>query len=294
MSTETRPVTSTVTTVTLQPVGSLVKEKPIINVLVIGSSGDGKTTLIQMLKMCSIYRNLYHACETHVSDSRTRFTTTVGNNFNTVDVVVGNDPNDPNDSKENKDNVSVTQGAKSHTIITDDLIIKLIDTPGFNDTRGIQQDFENIKALINWVVAYEIKVHIILCVVSSNPTRGLVTFGDFVRCVKFLHESLKAKLMYAFTHVASTQYVPGDTGSLLSKHELFWTRDNAFCFDNEPFRYYMIQTHNKKSNVEQIPVDDLTITNAYKSWKMASKEWDLLLASLKKIAGLKHITSNSN
>jgi hypothetical protein len=77
------------------------------------------------------------------------FITTVGFHFDEIKINIG-DP-DPNENF-NEQGASVTQHCRSYIIpLRSDLHLRLIDTPGMGDTRGIEQDMKNIDHILSYV-----------------------------------------------------------------------------------------------------------------------------------------------
>lgn len=245
-------------------------------ILILGSSGDGKSTLIQMLKMCSIYKHLCHATQTYKADAKVRFTTTEGDNFDQVDVTIGNDDNEDY----SKIGHSVTQRVKCHTILTDDIEINLIDTPGFNDTRGLDQDRRNFESIIQWVLDQNIQLDYIWCIMTPNIPRGDIRFRTFLNSIRDIQAILYVKSMYIFTNTSTTMFSIGDTRPILESNGISLEKENTFCFESEPFLYYMIQNHNRKKQGRHLTVATISVDNAYKSWKHSNAEWERLLKIL--------------
>lgn len=141
---------------------------------------------------------------------------------------------------------SGTQMTNVHRIQMDDqgLLIRLIDTPGIGDTRGLSQHQTNIEDILQTIRMYD-KIHGILVLLRPDHPRLDVTFRYCVQeMLTYLHKGAAANMAFGFTNSRSTFYLPGQTfdplRALLSQYKeanLELVKDNVYCFDSESFRY---------------------------------------------------------
>ena len=121
-----------------------------MNALIIGETGVGKSTFVNAFVNYLAYQTLDEAegAET-ITVLPASFLITTGHDFKEVTVNIG-DP-DPNEDF-NERGASVTQHCRSYIIrLRSDLRLRLIDTPGMGDTRGIEQDMKNIDHILSYV-----------------------------------------------------------------------------------------------------------------------------------------------
>jgi hypothetical protein len=129
--------------------------------------------------------------------------------------------------------------------------IRLIDTPGIGDTRGIAYDRKNMADILQTLSNYD-ELHGILILLKSNSTRLTI---HFIYCLKellkHLHRSAASNMVFGFTNTRISNYTPGDTygplKSLLSEHpdvRLSLTTHTTYCFDSESFRYLAAYKNN--------------------------------------------------
>ena len=156
-------------------------------------------------------------------------------------------------------------------------MIKIIDTPGIGDTRGLEADKKNLENMINFIGQYR-ELNAICIIMKPNQARVSVQFKYcIVEILKFLNKSAADNLLFIFTNCRSTNYELGDTGSALNKvlNEIRNTpphvnidlknKDIKYFFDNESFRYLMKVANN-------IEVNERTKRLYRESWDMSVDE----------------------
>ena len=115
---------------------------------------------------------------------------------------------------------SVTQQCRSYTF---DLpssprkYICIIDTPGFGDTRGVDQDQINIKHISNYISQLS-HIDAICFLLKPNESRMTIFFRlCFTQLFSLLGPDTYRNLTFCFTNARSTFYAPGSTGPVLKK-----------------------------------------------------------------------------
>lgn len=223
---------------TKQP--SAVKE---INVLLLGETGVGKSTFINAFVNYLVFDSLQQAEQNQpVVLIPISFLLTTGHDFKEVMVKFGNV--DSNEDFEHEGQ-SVTQHCRSYVFdLSDRLRLRLIDTPGINDTRGIDQDDENMQHILTYINNLS---HLnAVCLLLKPNNSELTTF--FRSCINQLFTFLTplgyGNIIFCFTNARTTFFAPGDTGPLLRKMikeqqdgSIPFGKANTFCFDSESFRY---------------------------------------------------------
>ena len=120
--------------------------------LLIGETGSGKTSFLNLLCNCGMIQKLQYSFE-ESSLSLLR-------DFN--DITLENALSHKMESK--------TSGAKVYSAVFGDLKMGIIDTPGFGDSRGMKQDKLNTKAIID-VLRDEEYVNCVCLVINGRQTR---------------------------------------------------------------------------------------------------------------------------
>ena len=102
-------------------------EHPSYKMLLIGETGSGKTSLINLFCNCALIEHL-GGDQLKLSEIQ---------QFNDIEL----------EDSESKKMQSKTTGAKEYHTTLNKLEIRIINTPGFGDTRGFKQDKQNTKII---------------------------------------------------------------------------------------------------------------------------------------------------
>ncbi|GJQ71632.1 hypothetical protein Trydic_g11331 [Trypoxylus dichotomus] len=235
-----------------------------VNILLLGETGVGKSTFINAFANYLEYDEFDRA---EKDDVRclipTKFTVT-NQNFEEKIVEIGKDNNENNTMTE-----SATLEARSYVFPIQKRgihRIRLIDTPGIGDTRGIEQDNENMENILSYISHIE-NLHAICFLLKPNNTRLTVMFHYCIKqLLSRLDKSASKNIIFLFTNTRSSFYQPGDTTTALKTilkdikekppfAHIKFQKDNVFCLDNESFRYLVaiksnIELGNKESFVD--------------------------------------------
>ena len=174
------------------------------------------------------------------------FMMTIGDNFEERIVKFGEI-----DSSNNEDfdhpGQSVTQHCKSYVFNlnrNDGKKLRIIDTPGFGDTRGLDQDDLNMQHILEYINNLT-HLNAICFLLKPNASRLNIFFRScLTQLFDFLGPNIRKNIIFCFTNARSTFYAPGDTAPLLktmlkslSMNDIPFKKENTFCFDSESFRY---------------------------------------------------------
>ncbi|KAF5301885.1 hypothetical protein FQR65_LT08717 [Abscondita terminalis] len=247
----------------------LPKDRRDINILLLGETGVGKSTFINAFFNYIRFSKFWTARNEKLQVViPTQFTVT-DENYEERIVKVGEDHNESIVV-----GASATQSCRSYVypVHGSDVKIRLIDTPGVGDTRGINQDninFENILSFIG-----EVKYLNAICILLKPNNSRLTVMFEF--CIKQLlsrlEKSASQNLIFIFTNTRNTFYRPGETLPLLKQLlttvkdvEILCERKNIFCTDNESFRFLAAV----KNNIRFSTAD---VNNFSKSWSQSFGE----------------------
>lgn len=153
--------------------------------------------------------------------------------------------------------------------------LRLIDSPGMGDPRGVEQDDLNCENILNYIGQLH-NLHAICLLFRPNDARITITFEYCVKQIlSRLEKSAAKNIIFVFTNAKATHYKPGETIACLKKvvedikkkppHVEIKVDDNVFCFDNEAFRFLAAV---KKG----IKFTDSTKGEFLKSWRNSSEE----------------------
>lgn len=219
-----------------------------INILLLSESGVGKSTFVNSLVNYLQFNTFNDACK-EIKHLRcvipTKFTVT-DDHFNEKSVEFGS-----NDNESTATGVSATLKAKSYKmeLPESNLVLRIIDTPGVGDTRGIEQDELNQKNMIHLLSSVPY-VNAICILLKPNQTRCTIAFQYCInQLLLYLHRNAVANIMFIFTNTSNSFFTPGETIHSLKKIledieikqniVIPLRKENIFCIDNESFRYLL-------------------------------------------------------
>ncbi|KAK4150085.1 hypothetical protein C8A00DRAFT_37318 [Chaetomidium leptoderma] len=256
-----------------------------LNILILGETGVGKSTWINAFVNYLTYGSLDDAIQTgdlkclipcsfstqlkDPSDPQGRFVQ--------KDIKIGKSQHEHDGAR----GQSATQCTSVYTVDVGKTRVRLIDTPGIGDTKGLAQDNQNMADILRVLRTYD-KLHGIMILLKPNAARLTVMFRFCVKqLLTQLHKNAANNIVFGFTNTRGSNYKPGDTfkplEALLTEYKqvkmgLF--EHNVYCFDSESFRYLAAQ----QKGIDMGFLEDNT-----RSWEYSVSESKRLL---KHIQGL--------
>ncbi|CAG9771299.1 unnamed protein product [Ceutorhynchus assimilis] len=256
-----------------------LKENKQINILLIGGTGAGKSTFIN-----SIFNYLQSE---DFEKAKNRFVNVlIRANFPVTDkngVRHNIDIGPADDANENLDvGASATQGVKTYSfkIRGGNTLVRLIDTPGMGDTRGIKFDNENCENILQYISRLQ-ELHAICYLAKSEQSRKTVYFEYcFNQIFCRLDKTACKNIIFIFTFSKDSDYHPGGTYELFKEiidrlrkdpaHAEIPLGANAFCFDNEAFR-------NLVAIKKGVKLSDHMIKSSVESWNRSTAQcWQMI------------------
>lgn len=219
-----------------------------VNILILGETGVGKSTFINAFINYLTFDTLDDAMKSEELQwvIPCSFQTQVMDRSRPDGMIVQHRVNvgDRDDEHDGSKGDSATQQTAVYPINLGSKTIRLIDTPGIGDTRGVQFDKKNMADILATLNSYE-ELHGILILLKSNSARLTITFEFCVKeLLTHLHRSAVNNIAFGFTNTRISNYTPGDTfgplQTLLEKQsdvQLSLTMQTSYCFDSESFRY---------------------------------------------------------
>ncbi|KAJ8966649.1 hypothetical protein NQ314_003416 [Rhamnusium bicolor] len=217
-----------------------------INILLLGETGVGKSTFINSIVNYLTYTDLKNA-------EKENLLSLIPSIFQVIDkhgkyhiIQIGSE-RDQNEYLETGE--SATQNVKTYVfpIWNEKKKVRLIDTPGMGDTRGIEQDDINCENILSYIGQLH-ELHAICFLFKPTNTR-ITAFFKYCMAQIFsrLDKSASKNIIFIFTNTRGADYGPGDTFRILEKIvndiksgpssvDIPLNR-NVFCFDNEAFKY---------------------------------------------------------
>ena len=254
----------------------------VINVLLIGESGVGKSTFINAFVNYLLFDTLdeAEAGEPAVLIP-VSFLTTVGHNFDEIVVKFGD--TDVNESYDTPGQ-SVTQQCRSYLFdISAEVQFRIIDTPGIGDTRGLEQDEKNIDQILSYVTHFG-HINAICILLKPNTTRLHIVFRScMTQLFTYLAPSAVDNIIFCFTNTRSTFFGPGNTAPILKSFlkelptgSVPFSSKNSFCFDSESFRHLMLVKN-------ELDFNEYQRGECLKSWTNSVKESERLFNCIRSL-----------
>ncbi|KAI1852962.1 hypothetical protein JX265_012851 [Neoarthrinium moseri] len=251
------------------------------NILVLGETGVGKSTFINAFHNYMQFGSLddalgHNELKFLIPSSfsmqyidRSRHS---NGSFIQCDVKVDDNESEKDGSRGD----SATQKATPYRMRFGDLLIRLIDTPGVGDVRGIEADQKNLASILGTISQYE-AIHGIIILLKPNSSRLSLMFRFCVKeLLTNLHKDAAKNIVWGFTNTRQSNYMPGDSYKplerLISKHKplgLELSPETVFCFDSESFRCLAAK---KQAGIDMDNLDDFRL-----SWKRSVQEVDRLM-----------------
>jgi GTPase SAR1 family protein len=218
-----------------------------LNILILGETGVGKSTFInafvnyltfdtldESMKAGKLNWAIPCSFSTQIMD-RSR----PDGKIQQIEVKVGS----RDDERDGSKGASATQQTTVYPVTIGTFTIRLIDTPGIGDKRGLEYDRKNMADILSTLSSYEL--HGVLILLKSNNARLTVAFSFCVKeLLTHLHRNAAKNMVFGFTNARISNYTPGDTfgplETLLNDHPdvgLSLSTPTTYCFDSESFRY---------------------------------------------------------
>ena len=245
------PSASDISEIPILPTLPLPTTGETINILLLGETGVGKSTFINAFVNYLSFDTFEQAeLNKPVVLIPVSFLMTVGANFDERIVKFGEDTDKSKNEDFDHPGQSVTQHCKSYVFyLNDGKKLCIIDTPGFGDTRGVEQDDRNMQNILEYINNLS-HLNAVCFLLKPNSSRLNIFFRScLMQILDLLGANICKNLTFCFTNARSTFYSPGDTAPLLKSMlksltigDIPFAKENTFCFDSESFRYLVALT----------------------------------------------------
>ena len=254
-----------------------LQENP-INILLLGSTGVGKTTFINAFANYLVYDRLDEALNGKMQVIiPTSFFHTDPDTFRDYRIQIGEEEHGEQTREVGQSN---TQQCRSFVFPIGDRVLRFIDTPGVGDTKGIDQDEKNFQDILDYISQFE-HLKAIFILLKPNEERLVVSFRYCINeLLRHLDQGAKDNIIFVFTYSQATFFMPGSTNSilpvLLKEHreksgvEIPYSIQESFLFDNEAFRFLAL----RKNGIRLVNQQTQSCTN---SWDRAVQECSRLI-----------------
>ena len=258
------------------PQASPLTNDDTISILLLGETGVGKSTFINAFANYLAFDTLQQAQPEPLVLMSISFLITMGDNFEEKTVTFGVQ-DDLNNEDYSQLGQSVTQHCRSYLFTLREGVnrgrkLRLIDSPGIGDVRGLAQDDINMQHILLYLSNLSHLNGVCILMKPNNSRLNIFFRSCFLQLFDLLGESARDRIMFCFTNSRSTFYTPGNTGPLVKEllkslpvQDIPFNKTNTFCFDSESFRYLVAKQNG-------IKVDQSEEQDYRDSWKKSSDE----------------------
>ncbi|OTA56667.1 hypothetical protein K449DRAFT_387412 [Hypoxylon sp. EC38] len=252
-----------------------------LNILILGETGVGKSTWVNAFYNYMMFTTLDEAMAhdklEYVIPSSFSMQyidrTATRSRFIQRDIKVGEFDDAEADGTRGD---SGTQKTGVYRIPLRDTVVRLIDTPGVGDVRGIEMDRKNLASILQTLNRVS-SLHGIIILLKPNAARLNLMFRFCVKeLLTYLHRDAAKNIVWGFTNTRQSNYMPGDSfqplQTLLRDHQslgLKMVPETVFCFDSESFRCLAAK---KQAEITMPNQDDFR-----QSWEYSAMETHRLL-----------------
>lgn len=252
-----------------------------VNILLLGSTGVGKTTFINAFANYLVHHSLDAALRGEMQVLiPASFVYTNKETFDEIPINIGV----PDESEQTKIiGESCTKECRSFVFRIKNQNLRLIDTPGVGDTQGISQDEKNFANILAHISQYEY-LNGICILLKPNEDRIHVFFRFCLKeLLRHLHIQARQNIMFVFTNARATSFQPGRTAPVLRtlldglkkdvQAAVPFSRENTFLLDNEAFLFLALC----KNGIEVSPEEKLDYS---RSWSHTIQEFERLVSRI--------------
>ncbi|KAJ6635669.1 hypothetical protein Bhyg_14255 [Pseudolycoriella hygida] len=249
-----------------------------LTLLLIGETGVGKSTFINAFVNYLLFDD--------IDDAVNNLQCLIPTSFHVYDDSI-NDMREcffgsPDENEHCDKTQSSTQTCRCYNFQTGNITLKIIDTPGIADCRGVNTDVLNLKHILSFIANYDEFNAICVLLKPNNAKVGVVFKYCVLELLTHLNKSAAENILFLFTNSRGTFYKPDDTAQPLRKvlkdirskppHvEIKFEKENYFAFDSEAFRYLVA-----KSEPNNVVFETAAHADFEKSWQQSVAECERL------------------
>ncbi|OXA54016.1 uncharacterized protein LOC110850472 [Folsomia candida] len=211
-----------------------------MNILLLGETGVGKSTFINGLATYFTYPSLTEAL-------KNPFEPIIPVNFKVANntVKLGADSNE-----DNKPGTSATQKPRTYILGWNSNVIRVLDTLGNGDTRGVEQDKINFARILEHIKHYNY-IHGICILLKSDQNRITPFFKSCImQLLSHLHQDAINNIAFVVTHGVASDFDPAvSIESLktmlardLEEVDIPLNESTVYCVDNVAVKFLAQKT----------------------------------------------------
>ncbi|TKR94914.1 hypothetical protein L596_009145 [Steinernema carpocapsae] len=211
-----------------------------INIVLLGETGVGKSTLINGIVNYLAYPTLQKAEASH----NVLHLIPASFRIDKQSIFIGSEEENEKLSEVGQ---STTQKPKAYELTVGEDKFRLIDVPGVGDSRGVEQDRRHFDSIVEEINKYA-KIHAFCLLLPSNGSKMTVTMKYCLNeLFANLHKDAAKNILFCFTKARATFYKTAEMLPIIEDMlqslkreqgvEIELNRSRIFSFDNESFMY---------------------------------------------------------
>uniref|UniRef100_A0AC34EZT6 G domain-containing protein n=1 Tax=Panagrolaimus sp. ES5 TaxID=591445 RepID=A0AC34EZT6_9BILA len=250
----------------------------VYNVLLLGATGTGKSTLVNSAANYFTYETLDEAIEANepMCVIPSAFDITFAN-FKKVKIVqLGVNRVDAKNENFNSA-YSCTQEPRVYQFLNDEVEFNVIDIPGIGDTSGMFQDAINIRRIADKIQQFT-EIHgIFILFKAAEPRLTNDLRYNLNETLMMLHRNATPNVMFVITNARGQDYGPGSARNTLEEYvadleartgiRIELNEKTIYCMDNEAYKFQCCWNKSEEYRQEMAPLQE----NYKKSWDFSRK-----------------------
>lgn len=209
------------------------------NILILGETGVGKSTFLNNLANQLAYFTLEEAMNGQLITLIYNKHMKTNRDGEDIEVVHG----ECSDDQDTTVGSSTTQVSTVYRFVFGDNIIRIIDTPGLGDVRGVKQDDINFDNILYTISTLDHLNGIIILLKPNQSTLSITFRYCLDELLTHLHKSAINNMVFAFTNSRNIYFEAGDTYFALKKvlkaknTGIQLTEEKVYYLESECYRF---------------------------------------------------------
>ena len=251
----------------------------VYNILLLGATGTGKSTLVNSIANYFTYETLDEAIDANepLCVIPSSFEINLAN-FKQIKIVQRGINGADIQNENFKGASSCTQAPRVYSFYNDEIGFNVIDIPGIGDTRGTMQDSNNKRAIADKIQEFS-EIHgIFILFKATEPRLTPELTYNLNEMLMMLHRHAVPNIMFVITNTRGQDYGPGPAMNTLRDYttqlegdkniSIALDENTVFCVDNEAYKFQCGYNKSQEYRDEFEPLRG----NYKKSWDFSRKK----------------------